>query len=84
MTFLNNTSQVYFDENPEVKHVFEKDLFHHLFGEMMTTASGMFMFNDSETLAWFPSTVRLQNHRSRRLGVQFNSIQFCIAHYHKL
>ncbi|XP_056272847.1 probable E3 ubiquitin-protein ligase HERC4 [Pseudoliparis swirei] len=47
---------VYFDENPEVKHVFEKDLFHHLFGEMMTTASGMFMFNDSETLAWFPST----------------------------
>ncbi|TNN55021.1 putative E3 ubiquitin-protein ligase HERC6 [Liparis tanakae] len=47
---------VYFDENPELKHVYEKDLFHHLFGEMMTTVSGMFMFNDSKTLAWFPST----------------------------
>ncbi|XP_034391869.1 probable E3 ubiquitin-protein ligase HERC4 [Cyclopterus lumpus] len=47
---------VYFDEDPKVMHVYEKDLFHHLFREMMSTVSGMFMFNESETLAWFPST----------------------------
>ncbi|XP_068567720.1 probable E3 ubiquitin-protein ligase HERC3 [Cebidichthys violaceus] len=47
---------VYFDEDPKVTDVYRRDLFHHLFREMVSTVSGMFMFNDSETLAWFPST----------------------------
>ncbi|XP_028441208.1 probable E3 ubiquitin-protein ligase HERC3 isoform X1 [Perca flavescens] len=47
---------VYFDEDPKVTDVYKRDLFHHLFLEMVSTKSGMFMFNDSETLAWFPST----------------------------
>ncbi|XP_075962648.1 putative E3 ubiquitin-protein ligase HERC4 [Anarhichas minor] len=47
---------VYFDEDPKVTDVYKRDLFHHLFREMVSTGSRMFMFNDSETLAWFPST----------------------------
>ncbi|XP_042351684.1 probable E3 ubiquitin-protein ligase HERC3 isoform X2 [Plectropomus leopardus] len=44
---------VYFDEDPKISLVNHKDLFHHLFHEMVSVKSGMFMFN--ETLAWFPS-----------------------------
>ncbi|XP_037623787.1 probable E3 ubiquitin-protein ligase HERC3 [Sebastes umbrosus] len=47
---------VYFDEDPEVTDVYKRDLFYHLFHEIVSTRFGMFMFNDSETLAWFPST----------------------------
>ncbi|XP_054476471.1 probable E3 ubiquitin-protein ligase HERC3 [Anoplopoma fimbria] len=47
---------VYFDGDPKVTDVYKRDLFHHLFHEMVSPLSGMFMFNDSETLAWFPST----------------------------
>ncbi|XP_078113864.1 putative E3 ubiquitin-protein ligase HERC4 isoform X2 [Sander vitreus] len=47
---------VYFDEDPKLTEVYKRDLFHHLFLEMVSTKARMFMFNDSETLAWFPST----------------------------
>ncbi|XP_026166477.1 probable E3 ubiquitin-protein ligase HERC3 isoform X2 [Mastacembelus armatus] len=46
---------VYFDEDPKVTDVYKRDLFHHLFKDMVSTQSGMFKFNDSKTLAWFPS-----------------------------
>lgn len=36
-----------------------KDFFYEVFHEMVSPESGMFMFNDSETLAWFASNVRL-------------------------
>ncbi|XP_034735089.1 probable E3 ubiquitin-protein ligase HERC4 [Etheostoma cragini] len=49
---------VYFDEDPKVTDVYKRDLFHHFFLEMVSTKSGMFMFSDSETLAWFPSTAK--------------------------
>ncbi|XP_049430285.1 probable E3 ubiquitin-protein ligase HERC3 [Epinephelus fuscoguttatus] len=55
LSALKKPLVVYFDEDPKVTDVYKKDLFHHLFHEMMSTKSGMFMFNDSETLAWFPS-----------------------------
>ncbi|XP_070764278.1 probable E3 ubiquitin-protein ligase HERC4 [Enoplosus armatus] len=46
---------VYLDEDPKVTDVYKRDFFHHLFRDMMSTKSGMFFFNESETLAWFPS-----------------------------
>ncbi|KAK2841857.1 hypothetical protein Q5P01_012057 [Channa striata] len=46
---------VYFDENPKVTDVYKRDFFHHLFHEMVSAKSEMFMFNDSKTLAWFSS-----------------------------
>ncbi|XP_044213219.1 probable E3 ubiquitin-protein ligase HERC4 [Thunnus albacares] len=46
---------VYFDEDPNVTDVYKRDLFHHLFYNLVSSKSGMFMFNDSKTLAWFPS-----------------------------
>ncbi|KAM7396240.1 hypothetical protein PAMP_019297 [Pampus punctatissimus] len=46
---------VYFDEDPKLTDVYKRDFFHHLFHEMVSANSGMFMFNDSKTLAWFPS-----------------------------
>lgn len=39
--------------------VYMKDFFYEVFHEMVSPESGMFMFNDSETLAWFASNVRL-------------------------
>lgn len=59
--------QVYFDENPTVDNVYTKDFFHEVFHEMVSTESGMFMFNDSKTLAWFPSSVRLQNYLTKNM-----------------
>ncbi|KAK2841856.1 hypothetical protein Q5P01_012056 [Channa striata] len=46
---------VYFDGNPTLDDVHVKDLFHEVFHELMSAESGMFIFNDSQTLAWFPS-----------------------------
>lgn len=44
-----------------IDNLYKKDFFHEVFHEMMSAESGMFMFNDSQTLAWFPSRVRLHN-----------------------
>lgn len=52
--------QVYFDENRTIDiNISKKDFFYKVFHEMISPESGMFMFNDSETLAWFASTVSL-------------------------
>uniref|UniRef100_A0A8C2ZK71 HECT-type E3 ubiquitin transferase n=2 Tax=Cyclopterus lumpus TaxID=8103 RepID=A0A8C2ZK71_CYCLU len=48
---------VYFDENftnSDDDALYRKDFFHEVFHEMMSPETGMFMFNDSKTLAWFP------------------------------
>ncbi|XP_078139120.1 putative E3 ubiquitin-protein ligase HERC3 isoform X2 [Centroberyx gerrardi] len=50
---------VYFDGDSKDADVYKKDFFHHLFHEMASTESGMFMYNDSKTLAWFPSEATL-------------------------
>ncbi|KAM6937862.1 putative E3 ubiquitin-protein ligase HERC4 [Xenentodon cancila] len=46
---------VYFDGDSKITNVYMKDFFHHLFRNIVATKSEMFMFNDSKTLAWFPS-----------------------------
>ncbi|XP_071362182.1 probable E3 ubiquitin-protein ligase HERC3 isoform X2 [Trachinotus anak] len=46
---------VYLDDNPKLTDVYKRDFFHHLFHDMVSPKSGMFMFNDTQTLAWFPS-----------------------------
>ncbi|XP_018517718.1 probable E3 ubiquitin-protein ligase HERC3 [Lates calcarifer] len=60
---------VYFDENPTVDNVYTKDFFHEVFHEMVSTESGMFMFNDSKTLAWFPSSATQEHQRYFLFGV---------------
>nr|XP_020460096.1 probable E3 ubiquitin-protein ligase HERC4 [Monopterus albus]XP_020460097.1 probable E3 ubiquitin-protein ligase HERC4 [Monopterus albus] len=55
---------VYFDEDPKVTDVYKRDLFHYLFRDMVSTKSGMFMFNDSKTLAWFPSRATKKDKRN--------------------
>lgn len=50
---------MYFDENLTIDNIYRKDFFYEVFHEIVSAESKMFMFNDSETLAWFPSKVRL-------------------------
>lgn len=59
-SLCNFVLQIFFLENDtDVNdlNLYKKDFFHEVFHEMMSTC--MFMFNDSKTLAWFPSKVRL-------------------------
>lgn len=39
--------------------VYKKDFFYEVFHDLVSAESGMFMFNDSETMAWFSSKVSL-------------------------
>ncbi|XP_031608731.2 probable E3 ubiquitin-protein ligase HERC3 [Oreochromis aureus] len=55
---------VHFDEDPKVTQVYRQDLFHHLFCKMVSEESGMFMLNDSKTLAWFPSNATEESKRN--------------------
>ncbi|XP_065327503.1 E3 ISG15--protein ligase HERC5-like [Pelmatolapia mariae] len=55
---------VHFDEDPNIKDVYKRDLFHHLFRKMVSEESGMFMLNDSKTLAWFPSNATEESKRN--------------------
>ncbi|XP_044213215.1 probable E3 ubiquitin-protein ligase HERC4 isoform X1 [Thunnus albacares] len=60
---------VYFDENYTIDNVNKKDFFHDVFHEMVSAESEMFMFNDSETLAWFPSKATQDEERYFLFGV---------------
>ncbi|XP_035535912.1 probable E3 ubiquitin-protein ligase HERC6 [Morone saxatilis] len=46
---------VQFVDDRKVMNVNKRDLFLHLFDELMAPESEMFMYNESKTLAWFPS-----------------------------
>lgn len=46
---------VFFNGFKVFDNVNQKDFFHRVFHEMVSAESGMFMFNDSSTLAWFSS-----------------------------
>ncbi|XP_037538558.1 probable E3 ubiquitin-protein ligase HERC4 [Nematolebias whitei] len=59
---------VHFDGNVINDPVYLKDFFHEVFHEMLSTES-MFMFNDSETLAWFSSRTAQEDQRSYLFGV---------------
>ncbi|XP_070828128.1 probable E3 ubiquitin-protein ligase HERC4 [Chaetodon trifascialis] len=73
---------VYFDENLAIDDVCRKDFFYEVFHEMVSAESGMFMFNDSETLAWFPSKVTQEDQRYFQLGVLCGLALYnqCIIH----
>ncbi|KAK9517170.1 hypothetical protein VZT92_025058 [Zoarces viviparus] len=63
---------IYFDENftnEDDQYLYRKDFFHEVFHEMMSAESGMFMFNDSKTLAWFPSKAIEEDQRYFQFGV---------------
>ncbi|KAM6926748.1 putative E3 ubiquitin-protein ligase HERC4 [Lycodopsis pacificus] len=63
---------IYFDENftnVDDQYLYRKDFFHEVFHEMMSAESGMFMFNDSKTLAWFPSKATEEDQRYFQFGV---------------
>lgn len=38
-----------------------RDLFLHVFDELMAPESEMFMYNETKTLAWFPPRVKHPN-----------------------
>ncbi|KAM9385949.1 putative E3 ubiquitin-protein ligase HERC3 isoform 3-T3 [Pholidichthys leucotaenia] len=54
---------VFWDENNIGSEVNIKDFFYEVFHEMVSAESGMFIFNDSETLAWFSSRVQPEDQR---------------------
>ncbi|XP_029010158.1 probable E3 ubiquitin-protein ligase HERC4 isoform X2 [Betta splendens] len=75
---------VYFDEvlQEDDISVNVKDFFHKVFHEMTSVEAGMFMFNDSETLAWFPSNAALEHQTYFLLGLLCGLALYhqCIVH----
>ncbi|KAM3610146.1 uncharacterized protein V6R79_026111 [Siganus canaliculatus] len=73
---------VYFDENYIFDEVYKKDFFYGVFHEMVSPESGMFMFNDSKTLAWFTSTASEEDQRYYQFGVLCGLALYnqCIIH----
>lgn len=47
-----------FKDDRKITDMNKKDLFLHLFDELMAPESEMFVYNESKTLAWFPPKVR--------------------------
>ncbi|XP_054475896.1 probable E3 ubiquitin-protein ligase HERC4 isoform X2 [Anoplopoma fimbria] len=77
-----NCTKVYFDENTAIDILYKKDFFHEVFHEMMSAETGMFMFNDSNTLAWFPSKATEEDQRYLQFGVLCGLALYneCIIH----
>ncbi|XP_071362163.1 probable E3 ubiquitin-protein ligase HERC3 [Trachinotus anak] len=73
---------VFFDENPTIDNIYKKDFFHEVFHEMVSGESEMFMFNDSKTLAWFPSKATQDHQRYFLFGVLCGLALYnqCIIH----
>ncbi|CAK6973243.1 uncharacterized protein LOC128359488 [Scomber scombrus] len=79
------TLMVYFDANYHAvddDNLQIKDFFHDVFHEMFSAESEMFMFNDSKTLAWFPSRATQDEKRYFLFGVLCGLALFnqCIIH----
>ncbi|XP_064782208.1 probable E3 ubiquitin-protein ligase HERC3 isoform X2 [Oncorhynchus masou masou] len=60
---------VYFDEDAKLTDVYKRDFFLHLFDKLLVPESGMFMYNDTNTLAWFPAMPRVEEKRYFLFGV---------------
>uniref|UniRef100_A0AAZ3RHT0 HECT domain-containing protein n=1 Tax=Oncorhynchus tshawytscha TaxID=74940 RepID=A0AAZ3RHT0_ONCTS len=60
---------VYFDEDAKLTNVYKRDFFLHLFDKLLVPESGMFMYNDTNTLAWFPAMPRVEEKRYFLFGV---------------
>ncbi|KAK5898983.1 hypothetical protein CesoFtcFv8_008507 [Champsocephalus esox] len=59
-----------------------KDFFYEVFHEMVSAETGMFMYNDSKTLAWFPSKAAPEDQRYLHFGVLCGLALYnqCIIH----
>ncbi|KAL3066453.1 hypothetical protein OYC64_016412 [Pagothenia borchgrevinki] len=73
---------VYYDENLSISYVNVKDFFYEVFHEVVSAESGMFMYNDSKTLAWFPSKAAPEVQRYLHFGVLCGLALYnqCIIH----
>ncbi|XP_073327615.1 probable E3 ubiquitin-protein ligase HERC4 [Pagrus major] len=73
---------VYFDKNRTIDNLCRKDFFYKVFHDMVSPESGMFMFNDTETLAWFPSKANQEDQRYFQFGVLCGLALYngCIIH----
>ncbi|XP_040893624.1 probable E3 ubiquitin-protein ligase HERC4 [Toxotes jaculatrix] len=73
---------VCFDAIRTIDAVHTKDFFYEVFHELLSAESGMFMFNDSETLAWFPSNPTREHQRYFLFGVLCGLALYsqCIIH----
>ncbi|XP_055779860.1 probable E3 ubiquitin-protein ligase HERC3 isoform X2 [Salvelinus fontinalis] len=60
---------VYFDEDAKLTDVYKRDFFLHLFDKLLVPEFGMFMYNDTETLAWFPAMPRVAEKHYFLFGV---------------
>ncbi|XP_036006079.1 probable E3 ubiquitin-protein ligase HERC6 isoform X1 [Fundulus heteroclitus] len=61
--------QVQFVDDRKVMNVNKHDFFLHVFDELMDPESGMFMHNESKTLAWFPPRLKVEEKRYFLFGV---------------
>lgn len=60
---------VQFKDDRKVMDVNKRDFFLHMFDELTAAESEMFMYNESETLAWFPPRPKLEQKRYFLFGV---------------
>ncbi|KAI3354346.1 hypothetical protein L3Q82_018869, partial [Scortum barcoo] len=60
---------VQFADDRKLMIVNKRDFFLHLFDELMAPKSGMFMYNESETLAWFPPRPEMEEKKYFLFGV---------------
>ncbi|XP_036962839.1 probable E3 ubiquitin-protein ligase HERC3 isoform X2 [Acanthopagrus latus] len=73
---------VYFDKNRTIDNLCRKDFFYKVFHDLVSLDTGMFMFNDNETLAWFPSKATQEDQRYFQFGVLCGLALYngCIIH----
>ncbi|XP_066535877.1 E3 ISG15--protein ligase HERC5-like [Hoplias malabaricus] len=60
---LKGWLQVVYSEKEEKTDVNKRDFFHNAFSTLLTQESGMFMYNDTKTLIWFPSEPSVHEQR---------------------
>ncbi|MED6235518.1 hypothetical protein ATANTOWER_028158 [Ataeniobius toweri] len=60
---------VQFVDDRKIMNVNKKDFFLHVFDKLMDPESEMFMYNESQTLAWFPPKLKVEAKRYFLFGV---------------
>lgn len=60
---------VQFVDDMKIMNVNKRDLFLHLFDELMAPESNMFMYNGSNTLAWFPPKLKVEERNYLLFGI---------------
>ncbi|KAK1791939.1 hypothetical protein P4O66_013913 [Electrophorus voltai] len=62
-------SQVQFAEDSKLTDVNKRDFFLHAFTELVDPDSRMFIYNDTQTLVWFPAKPNIESKRYFLLGI---------------